>query len=67
MSLQQQGSSTQGIVREPKIGFPMKFDGARSQLALEQFRNGLRNDVKDLPLAFPEEPKLLTEAISRAV
>ena len=30
MSLQQQGSSTQGIVREPKIGLPMKFDGARS-------------------------------------
>ena len=31
VSLQQQGLSTQGIVREPKIGLPMKFDGARSQ------------------------------------
>ena len=30
VSLQQQGSSTQGIVREPKIGLPMKFDGTRS-------------------------------------
>ena len=30
VSLQQQGPSTQGIAREPKIGLPMKFDGARS-------------------------------------
>ena len=34
---------------------------------MEQFRYGLRNDVKDLRLTFPEEPKSLTEAISRAV
>ena len=34
---------------------------------MEQFRYGLRNDVKDLLLTFPEEPKSLTEAISRAV
>ena len=27
VALQQQGSSTQGIHREPKIGLPMKFDG----------------------------------------
>ena len=33
---------------------------------MEQFRYGLRNDVKDLLLTFPEEPKSLTEAISRA-
>ena len=30
-------------------------------------RYGLRNDVKDLLLTFPEEPKSLTEAIRRAV
>ena len=34
---------------------------------MEQFHYGLRNDVKDLLLTFPEEPKSLTEAISRAV
>ena len=34
---------------------------------MEQFLYGLRNDVKDLLLTFPEEPKSLTEAISRAV
>ena len=34
---------------------------------MEQFRYGLQNDVKDLLLTFPEEPKSLTEAISRAV
>ena len=37
------------------------------QALMEQFRFGLRNDVKDLLLTFPEEPKSLTEAISRAV
>ena len=31
VALQQQGSSTQGIQKEPKIGLPMKFDGTRSQ------------------------------------
>ena len=31
VALQQQGSSTQGIHKEPKIGLPMKFDGTRSQ------------------------------------
>ena len=34
---------------------------------MDQFRYGLRNDVKDLLLTFPEEPKLLIEAINRAV
>ena len=175
MSLQQQGPSTQGIAREPKIGLPIEFDGARSQFRgflnqvrlviqmhpsryptdasrvglvgtllsgttlawfapllekespllnnfeefisefkacfgdtdsvrttinkirrlrqgdrpasayaadfrllatdipwddqalMEKFRYGLRNDVNDLLLTFPEEPKSLTEAISRAV
>ena len=36
------------------------------QALMEQFRFGLRNDVKDLPLTFLEEPKSLIEAISRA-
>ena len=31
VSLQQKGSSTQGMSKEAKIGLPMKFDGARSQ------------------------------------
>ena len=34
---------------------------------MEQFRYDLRNNVKDLLLTFPEEPKSLTKAISRAV
>ena len=34
---------------------------------MEQFRFGLRSDVKDLLLTFPEDPKSLTEAISRAI
>ena len=34
---------------------------------MDQFRHGLRNDVKDLLLTFHEDPKSLTEAISRAV
>jgi hypothetical protein len=34
---------------------------------MDLFRYGLRNDVKDLLLTFHEEPKSLTEAISRAV
>ena len=27
VSLQQQGSNTQGVHKEPKIGLPVKFDG----------------------------------------
>ena len=37
------------------------------QALMEQFWYGLRNDVKDFLLTFPEDPKSLTEAISRAV
>ena len=37
------------------------------QALMDQFRQGLRNDVKDLLLTFHEDPKSLTEAISRAV
>ena len=38
-----------------------------NQASMEQFRYGLRNDVKDLLLTFLEEPKSLTEAINRVV
>ena len=34
---------------------------------MEHFRYGLQNDAKDLLLTFREDPKSLTEAISRAV
>ena len=34
---------------------------------MDQFRHGLRNDVNDLLLTFYEDPRSLTEAISRAV
>ena len=34
---------------------------------MDQFRQGLQNDVKDLLLTFPEDPMSLTEAISRSV
>jgi hypothetical protein len=37
------------------------------QALMEQFRSGLREDVKDLLLTFPEDPKSLIEAISRAI
>ena len=37
------------------------------QALMKQFRYGLRNDVKDLLLTFPKEPKSLKEAISQAV
>ena len=37
------------------------------QALMEQFRSGLRSDVKDLLLTFPEDPRSLTEAISRAI
>ena len=34
---------------------------------MDQFCYGLRNDVKDLLLTFHEDPRSLTEAVSRAV
>ena len=34
---------------------------------MDQFRQGLHNDVKDLLLTFHEDPKSLTEAISQVV
>ena len=41
------------------------FDVPRDQQALmDQFRQGLRNDVKDMLLTFHEDPNSLIEAIS---
>ena len=37
------------------------------QALMEQFRLGICSDVKDLLLTFPEDPRSLTEAISRAI
>ena len=37
------------------------------QALMEQFCSGLHGDVKDLLLTFPQDPKSLTEAISRAI
>ena len=34
---------------------------------MDQFRQGLRNDVKNLLLTFHEDPQSLTKAISRVV
>ena len=34
---------------------------------MDQFHQGLRNDVKDLLLTFHDDPKSLTQAVSRAV
>ena len=34
---------------------------------MEQFHRGLRKDVNNLHLTFHDDPKSLTEAISRAV
>jgi hypothetical protein len=38
-----------------------------AEVLMDQFRQGLRSDVKDLLLTFHEDPKSLTEAISRVV
>ena len=51
MSLQQQGPSTQGIAREPKIWLPLKFDGAWSQF--EGFHNQVRLVIQMDPLRYP--------------
>ena len=47
MSLQQQGSSAQGIWKEPMIDLPMKFDGTRSQF--RGFLNQARLMIKMQP------------------
>ena len=46
------------------LTFDIRLDG---QALIEQFRYVLQNDVKDLLLTSPEEPKSLIEAISRTV
>ena len=53
MSLQQQGPSNQGITREPKIGLPMKFDGARSQF--RRFLNQVRLVIQMHPSWYPTD------------
>ena len=53
VSLQEQGLSTQGIVREPKIGLPMKFDGARSQF--RGFLNQVRPVIQIHPSQYPSD------------
>ena len=53
VSLQQQGPSTQGIAREPKIGLPMKFDGARSQF--RGFLNQVRLVIQMHPSRYPTD------------
>ena len=40
VSLQQEGTGTHGILKEPKINIPMKFDGIRSQF--RRFLNKVR-------------------------
>mgnify|MGYP002775475263 CR=1 FL=1 len=52
-SFQQQCLSTQGIVREPKIGLPMKFDGARSQF--RGFLNQVRLVIQMHPSRYPTD------------
>jgi hypothetical protein len=37
------------------------------QTVMEQFRLAFHEDVKDLLLTFPKDPKSLAEAINRAV
>ena len=53
VSLQQQGSSSQGIHREPKIGLPTKFDGTRSQF--RGFLNQVRLVIQMHPSRYPTD------------
>ena len=53
VSLQQQGPSTQGISKEPKIGLPMKFDGTRSQF--KGFLNQVRLMIQRHPSRYPTD------------
>ena len=53
VSLQQQGSSTQGTPKEPKIGLPMKFDGTRSQF--RGFLNEVRFVIQLHPSRYPTD------------
>ena len=51
VAMQQQGSSTQGIHKEPKISLPMKFDGTRSQF--RGFLNPIRLVIQMHPSRYP--------------
>ena len=53
ISLQQQGSSTQGVHKEPKIGLPVKFDGTRSQF--RGFLNQVRLVIQMHPSRYPTD------------
>ena len=51
VSLQQQGPSTLGISKEPRIGLPMKFDGTRSQF--REFLSQVRLVIQMHPSRYP--------------
>ena len=53
VSLQQQGSSTQGMHKEPKIGLPTKFEGTRSQF--RGFLNHVRLVIQMHPSRYPTD------------
>ena len=53
VSLQQQGSNTQGVHKEPKIGLPVKFDGTRSQF--RGFLNQVRLVIQMHPSQYPTD------------
>ena len=66
VAMQQQGSSTQGIHKEPKIGLPMKFDGTLSRCYARAWRRagprgswtkekGRRNRTSEWSLAQEEK------------
>ena len=51
--LQQQGPSTQGITKEPKIGLPIKFNGTRSKF--RGFHNQVRLVIQMHSSRYPTE------------
>ena len=53
VALKQQGSSTQGVHKEPKIGLPVKFDGTRSQF--RGFLNQVRLVIQMHPSRYPTD------------
>ena len=53
VSLQQQGSNTQAVHKEPKICLPIKFDGIRSQF--RGFLNQVRLVIQMHPSRYPTD------------
>ena len=53
VAMQQQGPSTQGIHKEPKIGLPVKFDGTRSQF--RGFLNQVQLVIQMHPSRYPSD------------